>query len=512
MDRMMVYPGQVPLETDLLNTNKFAMIGLAKLASAILGTGTLLHSLPCTPGGGLNINVGAGQIYQLANLESTVYSSLPADTAHQVLKQGVLLDAVTLATPAPATAGQSINYLVQVGYQDADIGATVLQYFNSANPLQPYTGPNGTGNSSTTVRAGQCVVQVKAGAAAATGSQVTPSPDSGFTAAYVVTVANGASSVGPGNIVVASNAPFLAGLLNSHHGGVPGQAPKIDLTKEVTGVLPLANMPAGLSVWCGTSAGTANAQVLTPSSTLSAMPAGTALAWVAGFTNTGAATITVAGGFGPYPMLKDSPSGAIPLTGGEIVAGVVVTGRFDGTSFQLEDTVLGTAAMANASSATGNVAAISGGTTSGRLPVFADAAGTLQNGPAISANTGKVAAVSGTIAAGHLAVFADAQGTVQDGGLPGVAAPSTYINASTTVGAGSYLVDTSAAPITLTLQASPLTGTALEFIDATGSWSTSPLTLNGNGQTILGSSTSLICDVSGEVFKIWFNGSDWRVL
>ena len=38
MDRVIVYPGQIPLETDILQGQKNSMIGLAKLAEIILGT------------------------------------------------------------------------------------------------------------------------------------------------------------------------------------------------------------------------------------------------------------------------------------------------------------------------------------------------------------------------------------------------------------------------------------------------------------------------------------------
>ena len=49
MDRQIVYPGQIPLETDLLNSNRFAMIAIAKLAAAMLGTGTVANGLACAP-------------------------------------------------------------------------------------------------------------------------------------------------------------------------------------------------------------------------------------------------------------------------------------------------------------------------------------------------------------------------------------------------------------------------------------------------------------------------------
>lgn len=64
MDRQIVYPGQIPLETDLLNTNKFAMTGLAKLASAILGEKTCLYGLACKPTApaSMSVQVGEAQI------------------------------------------------------------------------------------------------------------------------------------------------------------------------------------------------------------------------------------------------------------------------------------------------------------------------------------------------------------------------------------------------------------------------------------------------------------------
>ena len=82
MDRQIVYPGAIPLETDLLNTNKNAMIGLSKLAAAILGTSTFLNGLACTPTGpaSLQVYVAPGEIYSLQNIDGTAYSSIAADT------------------------------------------------------------------------------------------------------------------------------------------------------------------------------------------------------------------------------------------------------------------------------------------------------------------------------------------------------------------------------------------------------------------------------------------------
>lgn len=211
MDRQIVYAGAIPVETDILNSNKYAMVGLSKIAAAILGTSTFMNGLACTATSpaSLQVNVAPGEIYSLQNVDSTAYSSIAADTTHQILKQGISLDTVTLSCPAPGTSGQSINYLVQVAYQDVDSGSTTLPYYNSSNPSQAWSGPNNSGTPQNTVRKGVCTVAVKAGAAATTGTQTTPSPDSGYIGAYVVTVANGQSTITSGNISVYSGAPFL---------------------------------------------------------------------------------------------------------------------------------------------------------------------------------------------------------------------------------------------------------------------------------------------------------------
>lgn len=213
MDRQIVYPGQIPLETDLLNTNRNTMIALGKLAGAIFGTSNNvvngLSVVPTTPAS-LSVNVNAGEIYSLQNVDNTAYSSLPADTTDTVVKQGIQLQPVALSCPAPTTAGFSINYLIEAAYQDADTASVVLPYYNASNPSQAYSGPNNSGTAQATSRQGKVVLQAKAGIAAATGSQTTPAVDAGYVALAVVTVANGQSTITSGNIVAATSGQLLS--------------------------------------------------------------------------------------------------------------------------------------------------------------------------------------------------------------------------------------------------------------------------------------------------------------
>ncbi|WP_233337721.1 hypothetical protein ACN3VN_03555 [Xylella fastidiosa] len=197
MDRQTVYAGAIPLETDLLNTNRNALVGLGKLAAAMLGTSTLVNGLACVPTAPatLHVQVLPGEIYSLQNLDGTAYSSLAADTTHQIIKQRLILDAVTLNCPAPTTSGYSVNYLIEAAYQDFDDNQLVLPYYNTSNPSQAYSGPSNSGTAQSTVRKGTCAVQIKAGIAAATGTQPTPAVESGYVGLWVVTVAYGQTQI-----------------------------------------------------------------------------------------------------------------------------------------------------------------------------------------------------------------------------------------------------------------------------------------------------------------------------
>ena len=213
MDRVMVYPGAIPLETDILNTNKNSMIALSKLAAAILGTSTVVNGLTCGPTSpaSMQVQMSAGEIYETENVDATAFSSLAADTTHSIQKQGIMLDTLNLSCAAPGGAGQSINYLIEAQYQDSDTNLTVLPYYNASNPVQAYAGPNNTGASQATVRKGTVTLLAKAGIAATTGTQVTPSPDAGYVGLWVVTVANGQSTITSGNIAAYTGSPALGG-------------------------------------------------------------------------------------------------------------------------------------------------------------------------------------------------------------------------------------------------------------------------------------------------------------
>jgi hypothetical protein len=222
LDRQIVYPAAIPLETDLLNTNKAVQLALGQFAQDVLGTSTIFSGLACVPNSpaAMNVVVQPGAAYAQAALDSTAYSSLAADS-FVTQKQGILKTSTTFNTPAPTTAGQSINYLISAAFVEGDTNLTVLPYYNAANPSQAYAGPNNTGASQATTR--QCTIQLTltAGTPATTGSQTTPATPNGQSALYVVTVAYGATTVIAGNIAKASGAPFLSASLLAQIQAIP---------------------------------------------------------------------------------------------------------------------------------------------------------------------------------------------------------------------------------------------------------------------------------------------------
>lgn len=215
MDRVTTYVGAVPSAKDVLKLGQFAMTGLGKIADGVFGTGTIVNGFTCEPTSpaSLAVVLGPGEVYELESLEATAVSALPSDTAHQIVKQGVLLDSAQLGITPPATSGYSQVFLIQVQYADSDTSTQVLNYYNSADPGTPFWGPPvngvGSGQAQSTVRAGTVAYQVKAGAPAITGTQVAPTADAGWTGLFTITVANGATSISSGNITKLSTAPFI---------------------------------------------------------------------------------------------------------------------------------------------------------------------------------------------------------------------------------------------------------------------------------------------------------------
>lgn len=104
----------------------------------------------------------------------------------QVVKQALLLTTQQFTISPPGTAGQSINYLIQI--QNSTLNATTmptsqLPFVDATNAFLPGVLLNG-----------ELTVSLKAGTAATTGTQSTPTADSGFTPLYLLTSTYGVTA------------------------------------------------------------------------------------------------------------------------------------------------------------------------------------------------------------------------------------------------------------------------------------------------------------------------------
>lgn len=211
MDRNIVYPGSIPLDTDILGPNRNVMAAVAALTAATLGNGVVADGLACTPSSpaSLTVTIGSGSITQLSPLDAQAYGSLAADLTDQIVKTGINLQNISFTLTAPPVSGESTNYLIEATFSETDTTPVVLPYVNAANPNQPYSGPNNSGSAQNTQRVQRVQLQLKPGAAALAGTQATPAVDTGWVGLYVITVNYGQSAITAANISLATGAPFL---------------------------------------------------------------------------------------------------------------------------------------------------------------------------------------------------------------------------------------------------------------------------------------------------------------
>jgi len=92
--------------------------------------------------------------------------------------------------------------------------------------------------------------------------------------------------------------------------------------------------------------------------------------------------------------------------------------------------------------------------------------------------------------------------------------PTEWItkNSNATITSGQQIfADTTAGPFTLTLPLLPAANSFTIIADRGSVWNTNNLTINRNGQTIEGLADDLICNISGKLFTLIFNGLTWKI-
>ena len=213
MDRQIVYPGAIPLDTDILNIQRNGMIGQGFLAQLAVGTSPQAWGLSCGPTSpaSLSVLVQPGAIASQQVVDAAAFGSLGTDS-DALVKVGINTETVTLScNTVSLTAGQSVNYLIEAAFLEEDTTSVVLPYYNASNPAAPYTGPANSGAPQNTQRLQRVQLAAKPGTPGTTGSQATPTVDTGYIGLYVVTVAYGQTTITSGNIATNSGAALIGG-------------------------------------------------------------------------------------------------------------------------------------------------------------------------------------------------------------------------------------------------------------------------------------------------------------
>lgn len=210
MDRQIVYPGAIPLDTDILNVQRDAMIADGFLAAALFGNGTTVNGLACTPTSPatMSVVVGPGMIAAVETVDPNAFGSLGTDS-DTLVKVGINTENTSslAALTAPGTVGYSVIYVIEAAFSETDTNAIVLPYYNAANPTVGYSGPNNTGAAQNTQRIQRVALTLKTGVASATPTA--PAVDAGAVALWQITVPYGATTVTSAMIAQVPTAPFI---------------------------------------------------------------------------------------------------------------------------------------------------------------------------------------------------------------------------------------------------------------------------------------------------------------
>ncbi len=209
MDRQIVYPGSIPLDTDLLQIQRHVMASIGALARAVLGDGGLVDGLVCVPGSeGYSVAVGPGSYTLPYAIDYSPFGSMAADTA-QIVQTAHHSGETVLQLGPPDDPAHVVCWLIQARAIQVDEGPIALPYWNAANPQVPFSGPANSGQAQHTRRVLRLSFSAKRGGATPFPIGVAPDPDPGWVGLYGVTTFAGQPAVEGWHIVPYTHSPTL---------------------------------------------------------------------------------------------------------------------------------------------------------------------------------------------------------------------------------------------------------------------------------------------------------------
>lgn len=208
MDRQVVYPGSIPLDTDLLQVQRNVMTALGLLARCVLGTGTVADGLACGPAAaGYGVVVGPGSLSTLYVTDAQPFGSLAADPA-PLVKIGYNPSDTAVLFHGPPDGNHALCWLIQAAIVEYDTGPVALPYYDAANPAVAWSGPGNSGAAQNTQRVVRIALMAKAGTPQIVGGRFPPVADVGWVGLYSVMTYFGRGTQ-PVDIAVSPGGPFV---------------------------------------------------------------------------------------------------------------------------------------------------------------------------------------------------------------------------------------------------------------------------------------------------------------
>ena len=235
MDRVTVYPAEIPLTEDMLEGQRAPYIGIGHLANLVLEGSPAASGFGLTISG-LQITVAPGAVYAMGQVDTVAYGELPADTSP-------LMRQYLSAAPTPLIASASASSYIYAVLSTVDTDAAVLPFYNAADPSQTFSGPSNSGEALPTRR--RDVATIAIGAGIPPGA--IPLWEVTADAATATAVKAPAAPFYPSMVAVASRivAPYDAQLAAAM-GGYPLNAVVAD--PVTAGVFWVSTVPANVSV------------------------------------------------------------------------------------------------------------------------------------------------------------------------------------------------------------------------------------------------------------------------
>lgn len=208
MDRQIVYPGSIPLDTDLLLMQRHVMTAIGALARCVLGTGVVADGLPCVPAAtGYGVVVGPGSLSTLYQVDAQPFGSLPANPTPLVRIARNSAD-TPLELHGPPDGQHALCWLVQAAISEYDAAPVALPYHNAANPAVPWSGPLNNGQAQNTRRLLRVGLSAKPGQPQEVGGRHVPDADDGWIGLYSVMTYFGRGTA-PVDIAPVPGGPFV---------------------------------------------------------------------------------------------------------------------------------------------------------------------------------------------------------------------------------------------------------------------------------------------------------------